>query len=302
LFIFDKFLSMETVNKEPVLVDIEKVLASKNAALAKALPRFLKNYLKRIIHQDEVNYIISTYKNAWGLEFVKGTLDTIGPVILSKNSENIPQAGRYLFAANHPLGGIDGMVLLQEIGKIHPKVKFIVNDLLMNLDNLKSVFLPVNKHGKQSSDYFRMIDEAYASEIQILYFPAGLCSRKIKGKIVDLEWKKSFIQKAKQHKRDIIPIYVEARNSNFFYNLSNIRKRLGIKANIEMLYLVDEMFNQKGKTIVINFGKPIPYQFFDKRQSDAEWADILKRFVYQLTQNPMISFNDFYENIKHVKN
>lgn len=293
---------METVNKEPVLVDIEKVLASKNAALAKALPRFLKNYLKRIIHQDEVNYIISTYKNAWGLEFVKGTLDTIGPVILSKNSENIPQAGRYLFAANHPLGGIDGMVLLQEIGKIHPKVKFIVNDLLMNLDNLKSVFLPVNKHGKQSSDYFRMIDEAYASEIQILYFPAGLCSRKIKGKIVDLEWKKSFIQKAKQHKRDIIPIYVEARNSNFFYNLSNIRKRLGIKANIEMLYLVDEMFNQKGKTIVINFGKPIPYQFFDKRQSDAEWADILKRFVYQLTQNPMISFNDFYENIKHVKN
>jgi len=144
------------------------------------------------------------------------------------------------------------------------------------------VFIPVNKHGRQSIEYARLIEDAYASDIQILYFPAGLCSRKIKGQIMDLPWHKSFIIKAVQHKRDIIPAYFEGRNTNFFYNLANLRKSLGIKANVEMLYLVNEMYKQRGKPIALTFGKPIPYTTFDKSKSPTEWAAYVRDKVYSI--------------------
>ncbi len=152
---------------------------------------------------------------------------------------------------------------MNELGKYYKNIKFPVNDILMNLENLSGIFLPVNKHGGQAKDAIRQLEETYASDSQILYFPAGLCSRKRHGIIKDLVWHKSFITKAIQHKRDIVPAFFSGRNSNFFYNLSNLRKSLGIKANIEMLYLPDEMFRQKEKDISLVFGKPIPWQTFD---------------------------------------
>jgi len=149
------------------------------------------------------------------------------------------------------------------------------------------LFIPINKHGR-NVDNIRIFDDTFASGVAILYFPAGMCSRKVKGKIVDPEWKKTFINRAKKFQRDVIPVYIRGRNSNFFYNLANWRVRLGIKANIEMLYLVDEMFKQKNKEILIRFGKPVPYQFFDKTKKDAEWAEYMKNHVYSLSgQSPV---------------
>jgi len=173
-------------------------------------------------------------------------------------------------------------VFAKEVGDIFPNVQFIVNDILLNIENLDPIFVPVNKHGKQSSEYVRRIDETYRSEAQVLNFPAGLCSRKVKGQIVDLEWHKSFINKAKKHQRDIIPVYISGRNSGFFYNLARIRALLGIKANIEMLYLPNEMFKQQEKNIDIIFGKPIDYRVLDKRFTPREWAQKIKNHVYQL--------------------
>jgi putative hemolysin len=158
---------------------------------------------------------------------------------------------------------------------------FPVNDLLMNLSSLKEFFIPVNKHGSNAEN-IRIFNQAFASEVLLLYFPAGLVSRKVNGKIIDLEWKKTFLSKSIKYKRDIIPMYISGRNTNFFYNLANWRKRLGIKANIEMLYLVDEMFKQKNKIINITFGKLIPIETFDKRHTHAEWAQILRDHVYAL--------------------
>ena len=196
--------------------------------------------------------------------------------------ENIPVKGRYIFVSNHPLGGLDGLVFIYELSKYFPDIKFPVNDILTNIENLSGIFLPVNKHGAQGKDAARRIEEAYSSDSQILYFPAGLCSRKKRGVIKDLQWHKSFISKAIQHKRDIVPAYFSGRNSNFFYNLSNIRKFLGIKANIEMLYLADEMFRQKDKEILLVFGKTIPWETFDKTRSAPEWADWVKSKSYEL--------------------
>jgi putative hemolysin len=197
-------------------------------------------------------------------------------------SENIPKNGRYIFVSNHPLGGLDGLVFIYELSKHFPDIKFPVNDILTNIENLSGIFLPVNKHGSQGKDAALRLEEAYSSDSQILYFPAGLCSRKKRGVIEDLQWHKSFITKSIQHKRDIVPAYFAGRNSDFFYNLSNIRKFLGIKANIEMLYLADEMFKQKDKEIRLVFGNKIPWETFDKTHTALEWAGWVKSKSYDL--------------------
>jgi putative hemolysin len=271
---------MDTSEK---FIDLENVIGKKNPKLLKIIPRFILKYLKRILHQDDLNQILENHKHKQGIEFVKFSLNDLGTSYVSLGTENIPEKGRFIFAANHPLGGLDGLVLINEVGKFFPEVKFIVNDLLLNISNLEPVFVPVNKHGRQSTEYASRIDSAYSSDAQILYFPAGLCSRKIKNTISDLTWHKNFITKAVKYQRDIIPVYVDGKNTSFFYNLANIRKFLGIKVNIEMLYLVDEMFKQRHKKIRIVFGKPISYKFFDNTKSSTEWTAYVRENVYALS-------------------
>ena len=273
-------MKMEPAEK---FVDIESVIGKKNPRLLRLIPGFVIRYLKHIVHQDGLNQIIENGKNLDGVAFVRSALSDLGTKFTSVGAENIPSSGRFIFAANHPLGGLDGMVLIDEIGKFFPDVKFIVNDLLLNIKNLEPVFIPVNKHGRQTAEYASKIDMAYASDTQILYFPAGLCSRKISGKIVDLDWHKSFINKAVKYQRDIIPVYFDGRNTKFFYNLARIRNFLGIKANIEMLYLVDEMYKQRNNKIRVVFGKPISFKTFDKSKSPLDWANYVREHVYALT-------------------
>ncbi|MDX9948258.1 MAG: 1-acyl-sn-glycerol-3-phosphate acyltransferase [Bacteroidales bacterium] len=263
-------------------VDVEQILNSKNPALKKVIPGFLLRYLKRIVHQDELNVFLRKAGHLRDAEFIAAGLKEFDISYRVTGSENLPERGRYIFVSNHPLGGLDGLVFIHELSKYYPAIKFPVNDILMNIRNLSGIFLPVNKHGAQDREAAVAIENAYASESQILYYPAGLCSRKKKGVICDLRWHKSFITKAVQYKRDVIPAYFSGRNSNFFYNLSNIRNFLGIKANIEMLYLVDELFRQKGKTIDLVFGKPVPWQTFDRTKSASEWAEWVKEKSYQL--------------------
>ena len=276
---------MDITQEIPQFIDIEKIIASKNSALLKWMPRFLLNYIKRTVHQDEVNYVLHTYgKDASGLPFVdaiitqhwRASYDAFG-------LDDIPLNGRYVFASNHPLGAFDGLILLKAIGARFPEVKFIVNDLLLNLEPLQPLFVPINKHGRQSVDYAKRIDETYFSPtIQVLYFPAGLCSRRYHGVITDPPWKRNFLQKAIQSQRDVVPVYFEGRNSRFFYNLSSLRRKLGIKANIEMFYLPDEFFKQKDAHYTVRFGNPIPWQTFDKSRKPDEWTQFVRDKVYAL--------------------
>jgi putative hemolysin len=263
-------------------VDVEQILNSKNPSLKKMVPGFLLRYLKKIVHQDELNVFLRKAGHLKDAEFIAAGLKEFDIRYRVTGSENLPHEGRYIFVSNHPLGGLDGLVFIHELSKYYPEIKFPVNDILMNIRNLSGIFLPVNKHGAQDREAAVAIENAYASESQILYYPAGLCSRKKKGVICDLRWHKSFITKAVQYRRDVVPAYFSGRNSNFFYNLSNIRTSLGIKANIEMLYLVDELFRQKGKTIDLVFGKPVPWQTFDRTKTASEWAEWVKEKSYQL--------------------
>lgn len=279
------------------LIDIERVIASKNANLLRIIPGFVIRYLKRITHQDAINDYIYRNRDKVGLEFVDAILAEFGADIQipdtgyripdkesdqSSGISHLASDRRYIIASNHPLGGLDGMALMQAVGRFRRDLVFPVNDILMNVPGLQPLFIPINKHGK-NTDNVRIIDETFASDKVILYFPAGLVSRKQQGGVIrDLEWKKTFITKARRYHRDVIPVHISGQNSNFFYTLSNWRKRLGIKANLEMLYLVDEMVKQKDKPICITFGEPIPWSTFDKSRTDSEWAAWVKERVYAI--------------------
>jgi len=263
-------------------IDLEEVLRKKNPRLLKMLPGFVLSYIKRIIHQEELNVFLEKTKDVYAHDFVSAAMKNFQVNVICEGIENIPEHGGCIVACNHPLGGLDGIAVMNEIGKRRKDIKALVNDILMNLENLSSLLIPINKHAKNAAENLRQIDLAYASEECIIVFPAGLVSRRQKGIIKDLEWKKSFISKATKYQRNVIPIHVEARNSNFFYNLASLRKMLGIKANIEMFYLVDEVYRQKGKFIKFTIGKPIPYTTFTKMHSDICWAGKVKEHVYDL--------------------
>lgn len=272
-------------NEGVTRIDIRQVLKQKSPSMAGKIPGFVVDYLIRTVHQDELNDILSRYRDKQGAAFMQELIGYFDLTLETVNADNLPAEGRYIFASNHPLGGLDGICLSAVIGEHYQgKIKYLVNDLLLYLTNLKSIFVPINKHGTQAKENARLIDEAYASDNQVVTFPAGLCSRKIKGKIQDPEWKKSFIQKAIEHKRDVVPVYFEGKNSNFFYRLANFRKALGIQMNYEMLYLPDEMFRSKHKTYRIYFGKPIPWQTFDSSKKPAEWAEWVRGITYKLKE------------------
>ena len=267
---------------KPMQVDVAEIIRAKSPKLAKKMPRFVVNLLRKLVHEKDVNEILAKANGATGIDFVNVGVECLELKRQVSGMENIPSGGRYIFVANHPLGGLESLVMMQTIDEKYNDFMFVVNDLLMALEPLRPVFIPINKVGKQSRANAEQLNELYASDKQVLYFPAGLCSRKIKGEIVDLPWQKNFIVKAVEYQRDIIPIYIGGRNSNFFYSLANWRKRLKIKFNIEMLFLVDEMFKQRGQTITLTIGKPIPYTTFDKTKTPTEWAEWVKKETYKM--------------------
>lgn len=265
------------------LIDVEKAIASKNPKLLKFLPGFILRYIKKVLHEDELNDANNRFSQYYELDFVDCAIKEFGVNVKVKGGENIPKEGGVILAANHPLGALDGIAFMKAVGAHRKDIRFLVNDLLMAIKNFGELFIPVNKHGRNSGDYIETIDKVYASSNCLLIFPAGLVSRRQKGGVIeDLVWRKSFISKAVQNKKDIVPVYIEGRNSNFFYNLAYWRKKIGIKANIEMFYLVDEMYKQNDKTLTFIFGEPIPWQTFTPDHRDEYWAEKVKRHVYAL--------------------
>ena len=263
-------------------LDLDRVIKTKSPKLHKWMPGFLLRYIKKIVHQDEINAHMLKHKDKKDVAFCKATIKDFEIKVTSKGLENIPKEGGFFFVGNHPLGGFDALAIAQEVHSVRPDIKFIVNDLLLNIDNLKTMFHGVNKHGKTARESIRQVTELFKSDYPVFIFPAGLVSRKKKGVIRDLEWQKTFVSQAKRNKKMVVPVYTEGRLSNFFYRLSNLREFLGIKSNIEMMYLSDELYKQRGQTISIVFGKPIPYETFNKSKNDKKWAEWVKNKLYLL--------------------
>lgn len=268
--------------RQPQVLDLEQIIRSRAGNRAKYIPQFLIEWFKKAAHQDFINgYLKEGYV---GVEFCENSLKYLGVELEVKGLENLPKDGRkYTFVSNHPLGAIDGVTLGAVIGKEYEgKVKYLINDLLMNLKGLAPLGIPINKIGGQARNLPKLIDEAFHSENQMLVFPAGLCSRKIDGKIQDLPWGKAFVTKSRQTGRDIIPIHFEGQNSERFYKVASWQKKLGLKFNIAMLMLPDEMYKSTGRKYKVTFGKPIPVETLDRTKTDIEWAQDIRRIVYEL--------------------
>lgn len=267
-------------------IDIDHILKGKMGSKAKFVPKFARNWLKRIIHQDEVNAFLWDSRDKTGVEWLEATLRYLDVTLEIEGKENLPAKddGRlYTFVSNHPLGGADGVALGAIIGKQYDgRFRYLVNDLLMNLPGLAPLCIPINKTGHQSRNFPAMVEAGFKSDHHMLMFPAGLCSRKINGEIHDLDWKKTFITKSVETQRDVVPIHFSGENSDRFYRIANICKQLGIKFNIAMLFLVDEMYKNVHKTFRVTIGKPIPWQTFDKSKSATQWALHVEDIVYQL--------------------
>ena len=262
-------------------IDIDAIVKSK--AGNKKIPAFAIRLLKRIIHVDKINkFLVLGYE---GVEFCEKCLDYLDVKVKAEGLENLDTSGNtlYTFASNHPLGGIDGVTLGMVLGKAYDgKIKYLVNDILMNVKGLAPICVPINKVGGQSRNLPQLISEAYGSDNQMIIFPAGKCSRKIDGKIQDVAWSKSFITKSVETHRDIVPVHFIGQNSKKFYNRDILFKKLGIKANLTMLFLPDELFRGMHSTFTVKFGKPIPYSRFDSSKSALQWAQWVREEAYMI--------------------
>ena len=266
-------------------IDIDQILKGKMGNKAKYVPSFLVSWLKRIVHQDQVNEFLWDSREKTGTEWLEECVRYLDMTLEIKGKENLPAPnnGRfYTFVSNHPLGGEDGVALGAIIGRHYDsRFRYLVNDLLMNLPGLAPLCIPINKTGSQARSFPAMVEAGFQSQNHMLMFPAGLCSRRKKGVIRDLPWKKTFITKSVQYQRDVVPIHFSGRNSNFFYWLANISDRF-LPFNLAMLFLVDEMYKNVHKSFTVTIGKPIPWQTFDKTKTPAEWAKIVQDKVYNL--------------------
>jgi len=265
-------------------INIRELFKEKNPVLAKMIPGFIYNYIKRILHLDFLNDFLKRNGHLKGIPFIEQAIHEFNIKGQINGFENIPESGRFIFASNHPLGGFDAFLLMQSVDKRLGKLKFLTNDILLGIPSLRPMFIPINKHGSNSREAAEILNNTYNSNEQILIFPSGLASRKVKGNIIDLEWKKHFIAKSVKHQRDVIPVFIGGRNSKRFYRLANIRKFLHIKWNIEMFYLPDELMKHTNSEVPVYFGKPISYHTFDKSKTHLEWAQWVKDRVYEIPQ------------------
>lgn len=263
-------------------IDIETLIESKNPRLLRLLPGFILSYLKRILHEKEINEFLAVHYEKKNQDFCDAVMKYFNIEVKVHGIEKIPQSGPVILTMNHPLGGMDGIAFISAIGAHRKDIKFIVNDILMNLDNLADLFVGVNKHGKNKISVRKQINDAFASEHAICIFPAGLVSRKVNGKITDLQWKKTFVTYARSMKRKVVPIYIDGKLSRFFYRLHRLRTTLGIKANIEMLYLSNEMFKQKNKTMHFHVGDPLEGESFKNEMNEMQAAQEYKKEVYAI--------------------
>lgn len=259
-------------------VDLDGIIQSKMKG--KKLPGFVMKALRRFLHIDYINGYLREGRE--GIDFCCGTTEYMGVTIEVEGLENVPKGGRYTFASNHPLGGIDGVALGGIIGRNFGDVRVMVNDFLMAIPGLRPICIPVNKTGGQGRDLPRLISEGFDSENQMMVFPAGACSRLIDGKVQDVPWSKTFIMQSVRTGRDIVPVHFIGENSRRFYRIARLCKVLRLKVNIAMGFLPDELYRNRGKKFKVIFGKPIPYSTFDSSKKPIEWAAFVREEVYKL--------------------
>ena len=275
------------MSSKPMKIDVDQVLRTRLSRHYRYIPRFVIRWLERVICQDKLNAILTKMADKDGVDASSAALEEMDITVNATGLDHLPQ-GRFLFVSNHPLGGLDGLALISLLGNLYDhNIKFMVNDLLMAVEPLRDVFLPVNKYGSQSREAAIQIEEALKSDCQFITFPAGLCSRmQPDGTIADLPWQKAAVVHAVNYQRDIVPVHFDAQNSKFFYRFAKWRKKLGIKFNIELIFLPKEMIKQCGATLHVIIGEPIPWSSLDASHPKQEAARLRQTVINMVPSKP----------------
>lgn len=269
-------------NKHPKHIDLDSSIRGSNSAFLKKIPPFLVRWLERIIKQEEMNRILTKYKDCQGVEFHRKVIEELNLTIVAEGLENLPENGHCFFVANHPFGILDGLTLTRIVLEKYGDLRAIGNDAFMLIPNLRPYIAQVNVYGQTARQSVEALEAIYRSELPITHFPAGEVSRRYHGRIQDCDWQKSFITKAVSCKRDIVPFHFHGRNSLLFYSVNLLRRAIGLKLNLELALLPSEFFKKRNTAVRVTIGKPIPWQEFDHSRTAVEWAQEVKRRVYEL--------------------
>ena len=265
------------------LLDLNEILGPK---MARKLPGFVKRFFARRLHLKQINDCIMKAEHYAGVGFFDEALDYVGITYRVRGEENLDLSKKYLFACNHPLGGPEALIIGSIFRRIYGEgFKVPSNKLLYNMKPLQEFFIPVSVGGKQGREIADNIAKMFESDQQTLVFPAGLCAKSIKGVVTEMPWKKMFVAQARKYERDVVPVHISGHNSKWYFFLSWLSRTLKLKFNLGMIFLVDELFKQKGNEFIITFGQPIPYSTFDKTKTDLQWADHVKNIVKNLASD-----------------
>lgn len=284
---------MDNTENQSKYIDVEGVFKQKNRKLWSMIPGFIFWMIRRLVHEREINLFMAEHGKKWGKDFSDAVVDHFEVKVNYHGIENLPKDPKTIIAANHPFGGIEGIVMTNFLATHYGDVRVPSNDILMSIKNFKPYFIPINKHGSNSKIAAIELDKSLAAEIPLLIYPAGMVSRKNNGIIRDLPWKKTFITKSIEYKRSIVPTFVAGKNSKLFYTVAGLRKILGIKANLEMMLLPHELFQMHKAEFNIYFAQPVPFDFFDKRYRPAEWTEKFQNYIYSLANGEQRSFMDY---------
>lgn len=278
--------SIPEKNQHVQRIDLRAVLSDKLGRRARFVPDALVRAVERLICVDELNSILAENAGKTGVDFCRDAMRHLDVTVEAAGMERLPDDGRLIFACNHPLGGVDGIALIMMLcRKYGREVYVVVNDILMAVEPLREVFVPVNKHGRQSHEDVAELDRVLASGAPVLFFPAGLVSRLGKnGEIADLEWRSTFINKAIKYGRPVVPLYFEGTNSRSFYKWARRRVRMGLKFNYEMVLLPRELVKMRHTTVRIICGEPVSVEDLKNMPTRAAAVQRIRTNTYSLTE------------------
>lgn len=265
-------------------IDVQALFHAKNPRVAARIPAIGYRYLRRIVHQQEINTFLSDNTAPSGCAFVAQALQFLNLSTETRCADRLPDNPRIVLCANHPTGGADGLCAMQLLCRRYGSLRVPANDLLMTLPGLREFIVPVDKYGSNAAQV-RQYDTLFASEHPVLVFPSGRTARPGPGGLLDYPWTKTFIKKARAHNRAIVPLHIAGRNSSFFYTVWRLRSVLRLTANLEMLYLVDELFKQRGRCVQLTVGPPL-YVSDGDSCSDHALAERIRQQVHRLGGHP----------------
>ena len=269
------------------LVTAKEVAKAINADKYGVLGTFSGWMLMKVLKISTLNKVYDRSKHLKDVDFLNNILDNlqIKFEIPEEDLKRLPKGGAYITISNHPLGGIDGVLLLKLMLEREPNFKIIANFLLHRIEPLKKYIMPVNpfenhKDAKSSVVGIKETLRHLSDGKPLGMFPAGEVSTYKDGKLmVDKPWEEGAIKVIRKAQVPVVPIYFHAKNSRLFYLLSKI------SSTFRTAKLPSEVFSQKRRVIKVRIGKPISVSEQNEHATLEEYSEFLRKKTYMLA-NP----------------